>query len=167
MKNASGRIAGAPEIAERSGRAMKRKAPWEILADLKRSPFDSSDLARLLRPFDPPAPPDLSVPSEFKVHYPPLPAGRPLAEQIADAIKAQGAPGHTVETRGRKPHKDWERAMLAVFGRSYRGEVPEPQTQAEVERLLADWFAEHHAGWTPGETAIREKARLIWREVGN
>ena len=102
----------------------------------------------------------------------------PLAEQLegaverlADRLKPQGTPGHTKDPRGRKPKWDWERAGLAVLGRVYRGDVvPEPKSQAEVERLLAEWFSENCDGATPGETLIREHARLIWHElseVGN
>jgi hypothetical protein len=94
----------------------------------------------------------------------PLPYMTPILEQIANSIKPQGTPGHTIETRGRKRKWDWERADLAVIGEIYRGERPEPKTQADIERRLAEWFFAQH-GSAPGESQIREHARLIWREI--
>ena len=111
---------------------------------------------KLARSFESPVPeiPDISMPEIT-----------PLAEQIADLLKPQGTPRHTIETRGRKPKWDWERAGLAVLGRIYRGELPEPKSQGEVEARLSDWFSATYDSATPGETQIRERARLIWREI--
>jgi hypothetical protein len=99
-----------------------------------------------------------------RFEVPDIPAVRevvPLAEQIAELIK----PKPQTETRGRKAKWDWERAAIAVIAQFYNGAVPEPKTQAEVEARLSDWFSANYDSATPGETQIREHARLIWREI--
>jgi hypothetical protein len=75
-----------------------------------------------------------------------------------------GVETFTIETRGRPPKWDWERAAISVFGSLNRGEVPKPRSQADVERLLVGWFSAKHAR-EPSEKAIRGHARLIWEEV--
>jgi hypothetical protein len=137
----------------------------EIAAKLASDQRALTDLAaKVARPLGS-DPADLPRPE-----IPDIPAVRevtPLAEQIADLIKPpQGTPGHTPprETRGRKPKWEWERAALAVFGRIYWGDVPEPTSQAEVETLLSEWFLATYDE-QPVDSQIRDHARLIWREI--
>jgi hypothetical protein len=61
---------------------------------------------------------------------------------------------------------DWEGAAIAVFGRIYRAEVPEPSKIADVARLLAEWFVEQ-TGREPSETELKRHARRLLPEVGN
>jgi hypothetical protein len=101
---------------------------------------------------------------DLRPEIPDIPAVRevtPLAEQIADLIK----PKPQRETRGRKAKWDWERAALGVYGRVYRGNVPEPKSLAEVEALLSEWFVANSDGEQPVTSQIREHARPIWREI--
>jgi hypothetical protein len=89
---------------------------------------------------------DRNKPNLPQCQPPELPALQeitPLAEEIATAIQQPQPPARKPDPRGRKPKWDWECATLAVFDRIYRGEVPEPKSLAEVETLLAAWFAEN------------------------
>ncbi len=72
----------------------------------------------------------------------------------------------TPERRGRKPQYDWTTAEREIFGRLYRGEISERsiETQADVERVLADWFAER-TGDEPSESMIRSHAAGLYKEI--
>jgi hypothetical protein len=92
------------------------------------------------------------------------------AEVDLDAVAAcfpskRVEPAPQRETRGRREKWPWQRAMAATVGRIYRGEVPEPTTQARVEELMADWFIANCDGEQPAESQIRDHASLIWREI--
>jgi hypothetical protein len=67
--------------------------------------------------------------------------------------------------RGGRPLKyDWERAQIDLFGRVYRGDTPEPRTQAEVERMLAQWFVDH-GGKQPAESEIRKRSKKLFEAI--
>jgi hypothetical protein len=65
---------------------------------------------------------------------------------------------------GRPPKYDWERAQLEVFGRVFRGDTPEPKTQADVERLLSQWFLDD-LGSQPAESEIRKRAKKLFEAI--
>jgi hypothetical protein len=65
--------------------------------------------------------------------------------------------------RGKPRSIDWDHAVSAVWGRIYRGEVPEPQRQSQVEDLLCEWFDGN--SMDPGESSVRKHAKIIWQEV--
>jgi hypothetical protein len=88
-----------------------------------------------------------------------------ILETLETLVERLSPEPNPPETRGRKATYDWERAAIAVFGRIYRGEVPEPKKQAEVEALLDEWFVANDASEQPGVTQIRKHAKPIWREI--
>jgi hypothetical protein len=89
----------------------------------------------------------------------------PSIPEMLETLVERLSPERKPETRGRKAKHGWARAVTAVFGRIYRGDVPEPKKQAEVEALLVEWFAWNDADEQPVESQIRDHARLIWREI--
>jgi hypothetical protein len=69
---------------------------------------------------------------------------------------------------GGRPRKyDWECALAAVFGKIYRGEVLEDniRTQADIQRLLTDWFAGQGKELDEGTNSMKKYARMIWQEI--
>jgi hypothetical protein len=92
-------------------------------------------------------------------------AGSALAAHANRMVEILGLRTFTIETRGAKARWNWEKAAIAVFGRIYRGEVPEPTSKAEVVALLAEWFQDEY-GREPGETTLKEHGELILDEVG-
>ncbi len=93
-------------------------------------------------------------------HHPPY----RLVELVAALKTVEAAPQSKV---GRPAKYDWESAVLAVFGRIFRGEVPDPTGRgevAEVARLLAQWFSDQWDQY-PGETELKKHARRLLKEV--
>jgi hypothetical protein len=76
--------------------------------------------------------------------------------------QASRSPQLQPQTRGRKRIHAWEQAVLAVASQIYHGEVLEPEQQADVEGLVAGWFATN-AAEEPSESQVRNYARLIWK----
>jgi hypothetical protein len=82
--------------------------------------------------------------------------GTPILQEIADTLKKVAEPPQSKqETRGAKVTHPWDRAISAVWAKiASRGEVTR-RNQAEVERLLAEWFMTN-CGNPPAAGSIRE-----------
>ena len=74
-------------------------------------------------------------------------------------IANTGGGGAVGKQVGRRRRWDWEQAAIDVIGVVYGGKKgPPPKRQADVERLLADWFLERpdETGETPSESSVSE-----------
>jgi hypothetical protein len=98
-------------------------------------------------------------PGGFRWHRPPSGTVEVDLDSVRDHFGLTPAP------RGGRPRKyEWERAVIEVFARPYHGKTPEPRSQAEVERLLAQWFVEH-CGEQPAESEIRKRAKKLFEAI--
>lgn len=85
----------------------------------------------------PPSGPVATAPSTPDIGTPPKnPGGKPLA-------------------------KHWDAMWAAIAVKLYVGDL-QPGSQADIERAMKDWFAEKDL--EIGETAIRDRARVLWTE---
>jgi hypothetical protein len=78
-----------------------------------------------------------------------------LLANAGDAPKAPGKGG------GRPPKWDWEAAAIDVIMVIYGGGVREPERQADVERLLHEWFI-NAVGEAAAESEIRRHAKKLF-----
>ena len=153
--------------------AARAAAPWlKLLEALAIAAISEESLLGLLRAGDvksrfclpnglrPPVPPEYwtraSVDwtnSRIKATLPPGFSGPvEVSRKKLIANTGGGAVGKQV---GRRPRWDWEQAAIDVIGVVYGGKKgPPPKRQADVERLLADWFLERpdETGETPSES---------------
>ena len=60
---------------------------------------------------------------------------------------------------GRPLAKHWDEMWAAIAVKLYLGDL-KPQTQAEIERAMKDWFAAHDID--VGDTPVRDRARTLW-----
>ena len=66
------------------------------------------------------------------------------------------------KNRGGKPRADhWDQMWAAISVMLYTGDL-NPRTQADIERAMKDWLAQN--GFDVGDTAVRDRARYLWRE---
>ncbi len=61
---------------------------------------------------------------------------------------------------GRPPKYDWERAVAAIVFRWADEGSWQPKSQADVQRRLADWFAEN--GEVPADSALKPRAKWLF-----
>jgi Tc5 transposase DNA-binding domain len=98
-----------------------------------------------------------------------LPFSGPVEVNRATLIANAGEAAKTPVggSGGRPPKWDWEQAALDVFAVIYGGKRPLPKRQADVERLLHEWFIERldETGKTPSESQIREHAKKIFKAM--
>lgn len=81
--------------------------------------------------------------------------------QPAPATLDQGQPQ---KNKGGKPLAGhWDEMWSAIAVQLYVGDL-QPRSQAEIERMMLGWFADRNL--EIGETAIRERARQLWRKYG-
>lgn len=67
------------------------------------------------------------------------------------------------KNRGGKPlAAHWDEMWAAVAVMLYEGDL-QPQTQADVERAMKDWFAANDID--VGDTAVRDRARKLWQRL--
>jgi hypothetical protein len=96
-----------------------------------------------------------------------LNVGTPILREIAETLKKVAEPTKPKqpETRGAKPKHPWDRAVSAVWAKvAWRGEVT-PKNQAEVGKLLVDWFNTNCGGYVPAPSEIDERAKIIWTDM--
>lgn len=79
------------------------------------------------------------------------------------AVRARaGALWNAIE-KNRKPlGSDWEEMWETVAAALYAGDL-KPLTEADIERAMKDWLAARFRDIN--ETAIRERARTLWRRI--
>ena len=69
---------------------------------------------------------------------------------------------NSARNNGGKPlAKHWDKMWAFVAVQLYSLEL-QPETQADIERAMADWFS--GANIDVGETAIRQRAQKLWNE---
>ena len=75
----------------------------------------------------------------------------------------QASPQPAKDRGGRLSVYAWEEALLYAIGKFYLGTEPEPKTQAEIERWMAEYLAtkDQH----PEPSGIRPHARLLWQAL--
>ncbi|WP_325231912.1 hypothetical protein [Sphingobium sp.] len=72
----------------------------------------------------------------------------------------QGA-GPPKNLGGKPVAKHWDSMWAAIAVKLYIGDL-QPSSQADIERAMKDWFADKHL--EIGDTAIRDRARVLWAE---
>lgn len=83
-------------------------------------------------------------------------------DAILEARRAQPQPPASQRERhggGRPPLAFWEDAILTIAQRIHLGDF-KPTRQADVQRALAEYLAEH--GFEAGDTATKERAKKLW-----
>jgi hypothetical protein len=85
-------------------------------------------------------------------------------KQPGDAQPAEGTP---VRNKGGKPlAAHWDAMWAHIAVQLYTLEL-QPDTQADIERAMADWFEDANSNGgekiDPGVTAIRQRARALWK----
>lgn len=63
---------------------------------------------------------------------------------------------------GRPKHQFWEELLIEMARKLYV-ESFHPKTQADIEKAMHDWIILN--GYEAGETAVRERARMLWRAI--
>jgi hypothetical protein len=81
-----------------------------------------------------------------------------LLANVADAAQPHGKSG------GRPRDWDWEAAAIDVMAVYYGGGEHEPARQADVERLMQQWFLDN-VGKSPAESGIREHAKKLFDAI--
>ncbi len=82
---------------------------------------------------------------------------------VKDRAISNGAPQMPSNAKGGRPKVyDWEKAVAGVVFRWADSGTWQPRSQADVQRALADWFADK--GATPSDSLLKERARWLHKE---
>lgn len=77
--------------------------------------------------------------------------------------KALSPQPHARKNTGGKPlAAHWDDMWSSVAVMLWQGDF-DPATQADVSRVMLDWFAD--AGLEVGETSVRDRARQLWQKI--
>ena len=71
---------------------------------------------------------------------------------------------------GRPREWNWDYFWIELFAHIWNNGLPAPGEQAELERVMLSWFAEHNEGKQPADSEVRKRVgKLVrhFRAVGN
>jgi hypothetical protein len=86
-------------------------------------------------------------------------AGFSFKQPRGGASRAPPDKPSVMHSGGRPLAKHWDEMWAAIAVKLYLGDL-KPQTQAEIERAMKDWFAAHDID--VGDTPVRDRARTLW-----
>ncbi len=88
----------------------------------------------------------------------PAPSSRvEFASRLSKPAKA------AAQNRGGMPlAKHWDSMWAAIAVQLYDGDL-KPETQADIERAMSEWFAAQNID--VGETSVRNRARILWQSI--
>jgi hypothetical protein len=86
-----------------------------------------------------------------------------LPSAVQTAVPPSDASAHAPVNRGGKPMAaHWDDLWSEICARLYNGDL-KPNTQADIEAAMSDWAALQDV--SVGATAIKERARRLWRKI--
>ncbi len=80
----------------------------------------------------------------------------------ADRAQLSEIPTNSRNPGGKPLAKHWDELWSAIAVKLYFGDL-KPNTQADIERAMKDWFAENDLD--VGDTTIRGRARVLWMKI--